>query len=188
MYSSSPCKVNFIACVNANLALGYDNRLLYRIPADLQRFKDMTIGNTVIMGRKTFKSIGNCQLPGRQNIVVSRFIGDGPLGVDLFGASNPTLAVNMATKPEVFCIGGESLFRYYFYHNYASQRPGNNIYQLDKLYLTYVDEYMEGDTHLPFDPQFDSRLVQVDVEEPEGNHNYEYRTYSFCEDFIDQLA
>ena len=77
-------KITIIAAVARNLAIGKDNKLIYRLPDDMKRFKALTTGNTVIMGRNTFESLPKGALPNRRNIVLSRTKSDFP-GCDTFG-------------------------------------------------------------------------------------------------------
>ena len=65
-------EINIIACVDANNAIGYKNQLLFHIPEDMKRFRTLTTGHTILMGRKTFESLPHGALPNRRNIVVDR--------------------------------------------------------------------------------------------------------------------
>lgn len=116
--------VNIIAVVDRDRAIGYQNRLIYNIPEDLKHFKKLTMGHTVLMGRKTFESLPNGPLPGRRNIVVSRTI-DNIKGVDIY-KSIPQALEACSNEEEVFIIGGAEIYR-------------QTIDIADRLYLTVVD-------------------------------------------------
>jgi dihydrofolate reductase len=126
--------LSLIAAVARNGAIGKDNALLWRLPADLQFFKRTTLGCPVIMGRKTYDSIGR-PLPGRRNIVVSRNVQWQAAGVDAVTSLDAALAL-VAGTPKVFVIGGSQL--------YAQTLP-----LADELVLTEVDADYEGDTFFP---------------------------------------
>lgn len=130
-------KVSIIAAIGKNRELGKDNKLLWHIPKDMARFKKITLGHPVIMGRKTFESIGK-PLAGRLNIVVS--------GNQNFQAPPKVLictsleeALEKAKKQhtdEVFIIGGASIYQ-------------QAIKFADKLYLTIVEGVFEADVFFP---------------------------------------
>lgn len=100
-----------IAAVCPSFGLGANNQLLYRNKDDLKRFKDLTDGYTVVMGRKTFESLGNQELPNRLNLVVSR---NSELGTDLAEIKHVLKAFEALGTPrvqKVFIIGGGEIYR-----------------------------------------------------------------------------
>ena len=116
--------LSLIAAVARNRAIGYQNRLLFHIKADLEHFKRLTMGHVVIMGRHTFESLPNGALPHRKNIVISKSVASfhGCTRVSSFEE-----ALDMCqTEEEVFIIGGEQVYK-------------EAISQADKLYLTEID-------------------------------------------------
>ena len=123
-----------IAAVARNGGIGKDNALLWRLPEDLKFFKRTTLGCPVIMGRKTFESIGR-PLPGRRNIVVTRNTAWQHDGVDVAHTLDEARAL-AASEPRVFVIGGGEL--------YAQALP-----VADELILTEVDADFEADTFFP---------------------------------------
>ena len=128
--------LTLIAAIARNGVIGIDNRLPWRLPADLKHFKALTLGNTVIMGRKTWESLpaGFRPLPGRQNIVVTR---DGSYqAASATIATSLPAAISAAESSEAFVIGGAEL--------YAAALP-----LADRLQLTEIDASFEGDTHFP---------------------------------------
>lgn len=127
--------ISIIVAIAENRAIGLDNKLIYWLPNDLKRFKQLTTGNTIIMGRKTFESLPKGALPNRRNVVLSRTgkAEDFP-GADLY----PTLDAALAScQGEVFIIGGASVYE---------QALGI----ADRLCLTYIhDTPQEADTFFP---------------------------------------
>lgn len=123
-----------IAAVARNGAIGKDNALLWRLPEDLQFFKRTTIGSPIIMGRKTFDSIGK-PLPGRRNIVITRNTGWLAAGIEVAHSLETALHL-VADVPRVFVIGGAQI--------YAEALP-----HADELVLTEVSRNFEGDVFFP---------------------------------------
>ncbi len=128
--------LSIIAAVAKNGAIGLDNKLLWHISEDLKRFKAITHGKTIIMGRKTFESLPGI-LPDRKHIVVTnKGIEDKSGNVSICNNLNALLEELSLDKEEAFVIGGESV--------YAQAMPYCN-----KLYLTIVEKDFEGDTFFP---------------------------------------
>jgi dihydrofolate reductase len=124
-----------VVAVDRNNGIGADNDLLWQrdLPADLRHFKEITTGGTVIMGRKTYESIGR-PLPGRENIVVSRsgFAVDG-----VIGAKSLAEAYQKATRENVYIIGGGQIY-------------DQALNDMDKLYITQVDaEFPQATVFFP---------------------------------------
>lgn len=142
--------LSIIACISKdNRAIGYENRLLYHLPSDMVRFRELTTGHTIVMGRKTFESLPNGALPHRRNIVVSKSLKeiDGgevypTLEEALRAAQDDTLSApkedtGITSPEEIFIIGGESIYR-------------QALPAARKLYLTIVDKEPEqADTFFP---------------------------------------
>ena len=128
--------LTLVAAVARNGVIGIDNRLPWHLPADLRHFKALTMGNTVIMGRKTWESLPTNfrPLPGRRNVVVTRNAGYQAAGAEV--ATSLPAAIAAAGKGEAFVIGGAEL--------YAAALP-----LADRLQLTEIDAAFEGDTHFP---------------------------------------
>ncbi|MBH9399195.1 dihydrofolate reductase [Pseudomonas aeruginosa] len=129
-----------IAALGENRAIGIDNRLPWRLPADLRHFKAMTLGKPVIMGRKTWDSLGR-PLPGRLNLVVSRPAGLALEGAEVFASLDAALAraeawAQAEDADELMLIGGAQL--------YAEALP-----RAERLYLTRVGLAPEGDAFFP---------------------------------------
>jgi len=131
---AEPPALAIVAAVAANGVIGDGNRLPWRLPADLRRFREITSGHAVIMGRRTWESIGR-PLPGRQNIVVSRSAQFAAPGAET--ASSLAEAIARVRLPgPAFCIGGGELYRV------ALARAAT-------LYLTEIDRAFDGDATFP---------------------------------------
>lgn len=102
-------RLTIIAAVAENGAIGYNNNLIYRLPRDLRRFKTLTTGNTVIMGRRTFDSLPHGALPDRRNIVLSRRGAYCP-GCEVYGSLEEALQ-HCGSDERIFIIGGATLYR-----------------------------------------------------------------------------
>ena len=100
--------ITIIAAVAANRAIGYENKLLYWLPNDLKRFKALTTGHTIIMGRRTFESLPKGALPNRRNVVLSRTSTDFA-GCDCYASLNEALA-HCQKDEDIYIIGGESVY------------------------------------------------------------------------------
>ena len=121
--------ISMIVARSRNHVIGRNNQMPWKISADLQFFKKVTMGHPVIMGRKTWESIGR-PLPGRRNIVVSRNTSYEPTGGELAGSLDEALN-QLSEAPRVFVIGGEQLFKQAFD-------------KADRLYITEIDMDVEG--------------------------------------------
>ena len=128
-------KLYIIAAVARNRAIGFHNKLLYWLPNDLKRFKALTTGHTIIMGRRTFESLPKGALPNRRNIVLSRSQTSFP-GCDCYSSLDEALG-HCAPDEEVYIIGGASVYE-------------QAIGCADRLCLTEVDDTpAEADAFFP---------------------------------------
>lgn len=128
-------KLSIIVAIAENHAIGFENKLLYWLPNDLKRFKSLTTGHTIIMGRKTFESLPKGALPNRRNIVLSRQDFDFP-GAERY-ASLETALEQCKTEEEVFIIGGASVYQ-------------EALPMADMLYITHIaDTPGQADAFFP---------------------------------------
>ena len=128
--------ISMIAAVAKNNAIGFQNKLIYWLPNDLKRFKALTTGNTILMGRKTFESLPKGALPNRRNVVISRNADYKAEGAEVF--SSIENALEACADDNVFVIGGEQLYKAL-------------IAKADKLCLTEIDDIpKEADAFFPF--------------------------------------
>jgi dihydrofolate reductase len=129
-------KLSLIVAVAENGVIGHNNQLIWHLPNDLKQFKRLTTGHCIIMGRKTFESIGK-PLPNRTSIIISRnsdFQVEGCITVD--SLENAILEAKKIENDEAFIIGGAEIYRL-------------ALLIIDKIYLTEVHHAYEGDTFFP---------------------------------------
>lgn len=134
-------KLSMIAAMGKNRVIGKDNDMPWHLPADLQHFKKTTLGSPIIMGRKTYDSIGR-PLPGRLNIILSRNTRLEIEGCSVVNSLED--AIDLAEKTdasEIFITGGAHLYDKF-------------LENADRLYLTLIDEKFDGDTYFPDYTQF----------------------------------
>jgi dihydrofolate reductase len=152
--------ISMIVARSRNHVIGKDNQMPWKISADLQFFKKVTMGYPIIMGRKTWESIGR-PLPGRRNVVVSRKTNYSAIGAELVGSLDQALELLKEFK-RVFVIGGQQLFTQAF--------P-----QADELFITEIEIQVDGDTYFeipdPNDWQEAERIL-----ESEGDIQFAYVT------------
>jgi dihydrofolate reductase len=153
-------KVSIICAIGKNKAIGRDNKLLWDIPHDLKHFKDITAGHPIIMGRKTFESIGR-PLPDRTNIIVTR---DESYQQDkCLVAHSLEEAIQRGKEidsEEIFVIGGGSIY-------------AQAINLVDKLYLTIVDNVVEdADTFFPEYEQFNKIIKEEHFETDQFKYSF----------------
>ena len=156
--------LTLIAAIARNGVIGVDNRLPWRLRADLKHFKALTLGHTVIMGRKTWDSLPARfrPLPGRRNIVVTR---DGSYRAEGATVANSLpAAVIEADGGEAFVIGGAEL--------YAAALP-----LADRLQLTEIDAAFEGDTHFPAIDHDQWRETTRETHRDEAGFDYAFVSY-----------
>ena len=149
--------ISLIAAVGKNNELGLDNHLIFNIHGDLKFFRNTTLGKTVIMGRKTYESIGK-PLPKRINIVVSNSLKETD-GITIINSFEEVLEKYLNSEEEVFIIGGESLYNYFI--NYAQ-----NIY-LTKVYANAVED--------KWFPSFDENNYDKTLLGENKENNLEYK-------------
>jgi dihydrofolate reductase len=151
-------RINIIAAVAKNRAIGFENKLIYWLPNDLKRFKALTTGHTIVMGRKTFESLPKGALPNRRNIVLSRTTQELP-GCEVF----PTLETALdSCKPDedVYIIGGAHVYE-------------QAIDFADRLCLTEVDDTpKEADAFFPDYSNW--QIAQKEEHEKDEKHAFNY--------------
>lgn len=135
--------VCMIAAMSSNRVIGKDNKLPWHLPEDLKRFKQLTAGETVLMGRQTYESIGK-PLPGRNNIVVSKTTNfDGVTTYNDPELAYETLADELEEQDELYIIWWATLYKYF-------------LDRTEWLYLTEINAIYQGDTFFPaFEEHFD---------------------------------
>lgn len=163
-------KLSIIVAAARNGVIGKNNQLPWHLPQDLKYFRAMTAGKPVIMGRKTFESIGK-PLPNRTNIVITRnpnWVHDGVLA-----ANDLSQAVEKAKKVltqqdnfelEAMIIGGAEIYK-------------TALTIADRVYLTYIDRDVEGDAWFPVLPDTEWHLTKVQAGDELASELHEFRVY-----------
>ncbi|TMO06207.1 type 3 dihydrofolate reductase [Pseudoalteromonas sp. S327] len=153
--------ISMIAAMANNRVIGLDNKMPWHLPADLQHFKKVTTGKPVVMGRKTFESIGR-PLPGRRNIIITRNSQYSAQGIET--VTTPEAALELVkAEEEVMIIGGGNIYQQF-------------LPNADRLYLTFIDLEVEGDTQFP-DYQAVATWENVDEQsnKPDEKNQYSYK-------------
>lgn len=156
--------LSIIACISqTNRAIGYQNRLLYHIKSDLTRFRELTTGHTIIMGRKTYESLPNGALPHRRNIVVSNSMKEME-GCEVYPNLEAALKAAEGKTEETFIIGGESIYR-------------QSLPAAHKLYLTVVDDApQQADAFFPEINPEEWELIEKEMRNENGL-SFSFLTY-----------
>ncbi len=155
--------ISIIVAIAEDFAIGKNNQLLFHLSSDLKRFKQITTGHPIIMGKNTFLSLPRRPLPNRTNIIISRSM-KGPLEGCVFVPSINQALELIDSGQEAFVIGGEAIYR--------------QFYPLaGRLYLTVVDKHFEADTFFP-KIDFNEWIEESreDLFDETNNFKYSYRT------------
>ena len=150
--------ITVIAAVAKNRAIGYKNKLIYWLPNDLKRFKQLTTGHTIIMGSNTFRSLPKGALPNRRNVVLSRRSKDFP-GCDVYPSLEKALK-SCQPDEDIYIIGGASVYE-------------QAVKVADRLCLTEIDDVpQEADTFFP--DYSDWRVATREAHPKDERHAFEY--------------
>ncbi len=155
--------ISFIVAFDRDRVIGKNNRLPWHLPNDLARFKRITTGHTVVMGRKTYESIGR-PLPNRRNVILTRNKSFEAEGCEVVHTYEEV--INRCRDEKCFIIGGSELFSLFWE-------------DAERLYVTFIDASFDGDTFFPPIDERDWQLVSVE----EGNvdeknkYRHEFRLY-----------
>lgn len=156
--------ISLIAAMANNRVIGKDNQMPWHLPADLGHFKTKTLGKPVIMGRKTYESIGR-PLPGRRNIVITRNSSYKAEGCEM--AASLEDAIELVNEvEELMIIGGG--------HLYSQAMP-----LADRLYLTFIDLDVDGDTKFPQYDHLTLREVKREKHLKDDKNPYDYQFVDF---------
>ena len=159
--------ISIIVAIAQNNAIGFENKLLYWLPDDLKRFKALTTGHTIIMGRKTFESLPKGALPNRRNIVLSRNATTSFPNTEVFTSLEDALA-HCNKEEERFIIGGDSLSK-------------TAIHMADKLYIPAIDDTpVHADA---FFPDIDSEKWKLHTQ----THHDKDEKHDFTFSFMDYI-
>lgn len=149
--------ITLIVACSRNWVIGKDNQLIWHLPEDLKRFKRLTTGGTVLMGRKTFESIGK-PLPNRTNLILTNDLDFKADGCTIYHS----LIDALQHDKNIFVIGGSQIYQ-------------QTIKVADRIELTMIDKDFEGDAYFP---QIDQNWIKTSFEENSNeNLRWSYITY-----------
>nr|WP_106778862.1 type 3 dihydrofolate reductase [Lysinibacillus timonensis] len=152
--------ISLIVAHDKNRVIGFENKMPWHLPGELKYFKDMTMGKPMIMGRKTFESIGR-PLPGRRNIIVTRNKEYFAEGIEVTNSLDDAIAL-AGNENEIMIIGGEEIFKL-------------ALPIADRLYITHIDFEFSGDTYFP---KYGSKWTLTSCSEPvDSNNGF---TFTYC--------
>jgi dihydrofolate reductase len=156
-------EIFLVAAVAKNNVLGKDNKLIWHLPADLKMFKNLTSYGTILMGRKTFESLGK-PLPNRENVIVTKDVNYKQEGCLVFNSIEQALE-NLNSREKIFIVGGAQIYK-------------ECISMADKLYITHLDLDIEGDV---FFPEIDSNVWRLTKNEEGILDEKNLIHHRFCE-------
>ncbi|MBN2349548.1 MAG: dihydrofolate reductase [Bacteroidales bacterium] len=157
--------ISIIVAIAKNYAIGKDNQLLWHLPEDLKRFKKITTGKTLVMGKKTFESLPVRPLPNRKNIVISDNKDDNFEGCIMAHSIEDAIS-KMDDTHENFIIGGGSIYRQF-------------LDLAQKLYITLIDKDFEADTYFPeINVNHWQETERID-NPPDKSNNFSYSFISY---------
>ncbi|MEC0140529.1 dihydrofolate reductase [Paenibacillus macerans] len=157
--------ITLIWAMAQNGVIGRNNQLPWRLPADLKFFKAQTMGKTMIMGRKTWESMGSKPLPGRHSVVLTQDTSYRAEGADVVHTLEEALRYEKEGE-ELMVIGGAGVFRFF-------------LPVADKLLVTRIDEDIEGDVFFPFLNWEDFDLVHEEQGIRDDKNPYDYRFLTY---------
>jgi len=160
--AGTPARVTLIVAYARNRVIGRGNALPWRLPGDLAHFKRTTLGSPIVMGRKTWESLGR-PLPGRRNVVVSRGAGYAAPGAEVF-ASLPAALAACADAPAVYVIGGAQI--------YAQALP-----LAGRVLATELHAEVDGDAVFPALDPAQWRETAREAQPEENGYAYDFVTY-----------
>ena len=150
--------ISIIVAIASNNAIGKDNQLLWHIPDDLKRFKKLTTGHTIVMGKRTFESLPLRPLPNRRSVVITDIPGEQIEGCIMAYSIDDAIR-KMEPGAENFIIGGGSVYRQF-------------LPLADKLYLTLVEKDFEADTYFP---EIDFSLWDTEFSEEANSDEFSFK-------------
>lgn len=157
--------ISLIVAMDQNRVIGLNNEMPWHLPNDLKHFKKTTTGHTIVMGRKTFESIGRI-LPNRKHVVLTRSDQSFPQEVEVLQSIEQLINYIKQQDDEVFILGGGQL--------YKKMLPYTN-----KMYITLIDDQFKGDTYFPtFDEdEWDLISKKKGLKDEENPYDYYFMTY-----------
>ncbi len=159
--------VAIVIATSLNNAIGKNNQLLWHLPADLKFFKNITMGGPIVMGRKTFQSIGRA-LPGRKNVVITRdanFNSDKKFDVEVVSSIEQAIA-NLHKEENVYIIGGGEIYK-------------QSMHLVDVIYRTLVHTIIDGDVYFDEIDLTKYKLVWEEKHFADEKNKYDYTFQKF---------
>lgn len=153
--------ISLIVALDKNRVIGLNNAMPWHLPGELQYFKEMTMGKPIIMGRKTFESIGR-PLPGRRNIVITRNPQYDAEGIELALSLGEAIKI-AGDVEEIMIIGGQQIFT-------------ESLSLADRLYITEINHEFEGDTYFPEYEGWQKVSCQEPIQTQDG-YTFQYCIY-----------
>ena len=157
-------RLSIVVAMGGNRLIGKDNHLPWHLPADLAFFKKLTTGNTILMGRKTFDSIGR-PLPSRRNIIITRNTNIEITGCEVVNSIEEALSL-VQGETEVMVIGGAKLYQ-------------QILPIADRLYITQIEGEFDGDAYFPSYNEAEWSQISIDSREPDENNHHKYHFITF---------
>jgi dihydrofolate reductase len=151
--------ISIVVAASTNNVIGVHGELPWRLPGDLQRFKTLTMSKPIIMGRRTYESIGRA-LPGRQNIVITRQRGYAADGCDVVQSTDAAIEA-AGDAVEIMVIGGGDIYRQF-------------LPRAHRIYLTRVEVELEGDTHFPSLDETNWQETAAEKHAADDSNEYDY--------------
>ncbi|AEN88050.1 dihydrofolate reductase [Priestia megaterium] len=157
--------ISLIVAMDQNRLIGKENDLPWRLPEDLKYFKRITTSHTIVMGRKTFESIGR-PLPNRENVVLTRQKDYQQEGATVIHSVEELEALDAEKEDELFVIGGATLYE-------------QTLDVANRLYITHIEESFEGDTHFPAVNLSEWRVIskQQGIKDEKNPYTYYFTVY-----------
>ncbi|MCH8004017.1 MAG: type 3 dihydrofolate reductase [Nanoarchaeota archaeon] len=152
--------ISLIAAMGKNRVIGKDNSLPWNLPADMKYFRDNTKGKPVIMGRKTYESIGK-PLPNRTNIIITRDQNYKAEGCIIVHSADEALKA-VGNVEEIMVIGGSQIYKEF-------------LPKANKMYLTFIDAEFDGDTYFPEYKIEEWKEISYEEHERDAENPYDYR-------------
>jgi dihydrofolate reductase len=164
-HNNTSLTISIIAALAENRAIGKDNKLLWKLSADMKLFRELTTGHHVIMGRKTFESMGSRLLPNRKNIIVTRQMDYYVEGAEVVNSLAEAIdEAEKADETEAFIIGGAEIYKL-------------GLYMSNKMYLSHVKTKAEADT---FFPEFENKIWKLKETSSYSKDEKNEYDFDFC--------
>ncbi len=151
--------ISLVCAMANNRVIGKDNDMPWHLPADLKHFKATTMGKPIVMGRKTFESIGR-PLPGRRNVVITRNPDYSAEGIEVVASIDEALSL-LSNVDEIMITGGGNIYQ-------------QTIEQADRLYLTFIDLDTDGDAFFPEFEHLNLKEVSRESHQPDEKNKLAY--------------